>query len=157
MVLLAAPAAFAAKPSKDAARPVEACPVLKVNISMLPTSDRLMLHPTLENRSRGTTASEALGEQVAEEGINIAVLWQNATGNALRGVTVRLEYQQAKTSAFKVMDRQFPEVRPGGKWVTFKLRGGEYQDTGHIAAWRISVLCAGQVLGRKQSVLWTGR
>jgi hypothetical protein len=90
-------------------------------------------------------------------GIRIAVLWENRTGEPLRDVTLRLEYQQAKTQAVRTAEQQFHDVPLKGHWINFDLSGGEYRDTVHVSAWRVTVLSGDRVLGSKQSVMWSDR
>lgn len=151
---MAGVAACLAAPARGGGQVVEACPILKVNIAELPASYKLKLHPTLFGDSTAMTAADYAGLARPDQGINIAVLWQNKTSHPLRDLVVRLEYQQAKTSAFRSIEQRIPEAKPGGQWTQFWLRGGEFEDTLHIAAWRLTVVSAGQVLGEKKSVLW---
>jgi len=149
--LVAAGAAGAGAPPPQA---VEACPVLKVNIAELPASHKLRMYPSMISAGHAFTSADFIGQARPEKGINIAVLWQNKTSQPLRDLVVRLEYQQAKTGAFATLEQQVREARPGGQSTEFRLRGGEFEDTEHIAAWRVTVISAGQVLGQKKSVMW---
>lgn len=133
---------------------IEACPVLKVNITELPASHKLNMRPTSLRTNRALTSADCLGQAMPERSICVAVLWQNKTSQPLRDLLVRFEYQQAKTSNFATVEQQVREARPGGQWTEFQLRGGEFEDAQHIAAWRVSVISAGQVLGQKKSVMW---
>lgn len=150
-IALVASTAWAAPRQPQA---VEACPVLKVSIAELPASHKLRMHPSMISAGHAFTSADFIGQAAPDKGINIAVLWQNKTSQPLRDLVVRLEYQQAKTSEFAAIEQQVREARPGGQWTEFKLRGGEFEDTQHIAAWRVTVVSAGQVLGQKKSVMW---
>ncbi|MCX7825198.1 MAG: hypothetical protein N2689_06530 [Verrucomicrobiae bacterium] len=132
------------------------CPVAKVNISYLPRSEKLLLHPPTYG-GQIYLGGRYVGEEVVTQGIEVAVLWANRGELPLRDVILRLEYQQATTGAIRTMEQQLSDVKPGGRWTIFRIRGGEYADTRHIAAWRVSVLSGNQVLGRKQSVMWATR
>jgi hypothetical protein len=133
---------------------IEACPVLKVNISEIPASYQMRLRPSVFSDSRMSMKADDVNPIKAEEGINIAILWQNKTSQPLRDVVMRFEYQQAKTSAVRVVEQPVREAAPGGHWAEFRLRGGEFEDTLHITAWRATVVSAGQVLGEKKSGMW---
>ena len=133
------------------------CPVLKVNLSYLPRNRELMLHPPTYGSSQIYVGGQYIGEETILKGIEIAVLWQNRSDQALRDITLRLEYQQSGTGAFRTMEQQLPDLKPGGRWSIFRIAGGEYEDTKRIVAWRVSVLSGGQVLGRKQSAMWAAR
>ncbi len=143
-----------AAPAPGHGQSVEACPILKVNIAELPESYKLRMRPSVAASSHALTSADYMGETRPQVGINVAVLWENKTSQPLRDLVVRLEYQQAKTSAFRTIEQQVREAKPGGHWTQLLLRGGEYEDTQHIAAWRVTVVSAGQVLGQKQSVMW---
>jgi hypothetical protein len=88
-------------------------------------------------------------------GIRVAVLWENRTGQPLRDVVVRLEYQQAKTGAFRTAEQRFAEVPAKGRWTNFDLSGAEFEDTVHVAAWRATVTSGGRVLGSRHSAMWS--
>ena len=135
----------------------QACPVLKVNVSYLPRSDKLILHPPSYGTAQMYVGGRYIGDETIVQGIEVAVLWQNRGSQPLRDATLRLEYQQSATGAIRTMEQHLPEVKPGGQWSIFRIRGGEYADTVHIASWRISVLSGNQVFGRKQSVTWAVR
>ena len=141
-------------PGNSHGEAIEACPILKVSISEFPASYKMKLRPSLFSSSRMYMKADYVNPIKAEEGINIAVLWQNKTSQPLRDLVVRLEYQQAKTSAFHVIEQPVREAAPGGHWVEFRLHGGEFEDTQQIAAWRATVVSAGQVLGEKKSGMW---
>lgn len=133
------------------------CPILKVSISEFPHNEKLQLHPSPESHRSVYSGSDLIGSFSRLHGIRIAVLWENRTGQPLHDVTVRLEYQQAKTQAFRTAEMQFHDVPIKGHWTNFDLSGGEYRDTEHVAAWRVSVLSGDHVLGTKQSVMWSDR
>jgi len=133
------------------------CPVAKVNVSYLPRSEKLILHPPAYGNAQMYIGGRYIGEEAVTQGIEVAVLWRNSGDLPLQNVTLRLEYQQSTTGAIRTMEQRLSDVKPGGRWTIFRIRGGEYADTVHIAAWRISVLSGNQVLGRKQSVMWARR
>lgn len=133
---------------------VEACPVLKVSISEIPASYRLRFRPSVFSSSRRQMKADDVNPIKPEEGIDIAVLWQNKTSQPLRDLVVRFEYQQAKTSAFSAIEQAVREAAPGEHWAKFRLRGGEFEDTLHIVAWRVTIVSAGQMLGEKKSSMW---
>jgi hypothetical protein len=137
--------------------PAQPCPVLKVSISEFPHSERLQLHPSPESHRTVFSGSDMIGNISRLRGIRIAVLWENRTGEPLRDVTVRLEYQQAKMQAVRTAEQQLHDVPIKGRWTNFDLNGGEYRDTEHVAAWRVSVLSGDRILGSKQSVMWSDR
>jgi hypothetical protein len=141
-------------PGDSHAEAIEACPVLKVKIGEIPAAFKLRLRPSLGSDSHMPMKTDYTNPIKLEQGINIDVLWQNKTSQPLRGLVLRLEYQQAKTSAFRVIEQHIREAAPGGHWTEFQLRGGEFEDTQHIAAWRVTVVSAGQVLGDKRSAMW---
>ena len=151
---IAALAACAAVPAPGQGQAVEACPILKVSIAELPESYKLQMHPSVASSSHTLTSADYMGESRAQSGINVVVLWQNKTSQPLRDLAVRLEYQQSKTSAFRLIEQQVREAKPGSQWTQFLLRGGEFEDTLHIAAWHVTVVSAGQMLGEKKSVMW---
>ena len=132
------------------------CPVAKVNVSYLPRNEKLLLHPPPYG-GQMYMGGRYIGEEAVTQGIEVAVLWQNRGDLPLQEVTLRLEYQQSTTGAIRTMEQRLSDVKPGGRWSIFRIRGGEYADTVHIAAWRISVLSGNQVLGRKQSATWAAR
>jgi hypothetical protein len=115
------------------------------------------LHPSPEGHYAAFGGAGYMFDPVKRRGIRVAVMWENRTGQPLRDVTLRLEYQQAKTGAMRTVDLQFPEVPPKGRWTNFELKGGEYEDTVHVAAWRVAVLSGGRELGSKQSAMWSVR
>lgn len=154
MAVVAALGASVALAAPRQPQAVEACPVLKVSVAELPASHKLRMHPSMISAGHAFTSADFIGQALPEKGINVAVLWQNKTSQPLRDLVVRLEYQQAKTSNFATIERSVREAKPGGQWTEFKLRGGEFEDTQHIAAWRVTVISAGQVLGQKKSVMW---
>jgi hypothetical protein len=133
------------------------CPILKVVVTEFPTHRKLMMHPSPESNYTVAGSADALFDPKKRRGIRVAVMWENRTGDTLRDVTMRLEYQQAKTGAIRTMEQQFPQVSTEGRWTHFELRGGEYEDTVHVAAWRITVLSGARVLGSKYSVMWAAK
>jgi len=135
--------------------PVQPCPILKVVVTEFPTNDKLMMHPSPEAHFNVFGGASSMFDPAKRRGIRVAVLWENRTGQPLRDVTLRLEYQQAKNRAIRTADQQFPDLPAKGRWTNFDLSGGEYEDTVHIAAWRISVLSGSRVLGSKHSVMWS--
>lgn len=138
--------------------PAQACPVRKVVVTEFPTHNKLMMHPSPESHYTVFGSATAMFDPAKRRGIRVAVMWENCMGGLLRDVTLRLEYQQAKTRAFRTVDVQFPEVpAKKGRWTNFDLSGGEYEDTVHVAAWRVTVLGGGRVLGSKQASMWSTR
>lgn len=133
------------------------CPILKVVITEFPTPNKLMMHPAPEEHYTMAGSSAPLFALAKRQGIRVAVLWENRTGQELKDLTLRLEYQQAKGRAFRTMEQRFPTVPPKGQWTHFELKGGEYEDTAHVAAWRVTALGGGHVLGAKHSVMWSLR
>jgi len=137
--------------------PAQPCPILKVIITEFPANEKLMLHPTPESHRSVFAGSDSIGTLSRNRGIRIAVLWENRTGEPLHDVTLRLEYQQAKTQAVRTTEQQFHDLPIKGHWTNFDLNGGEYRDTVHVAAWRVSVFSGDRMLGTKQSVMWPDR
>ena len=137
--------------------PVQPCPILKVVITEFPTHRKLMMHPSPESNYTVSGSADSLFDPAKRRSIRVAVMWENRTGEPLRDVTLRLEYQQAKTRALRMTDLQFPEVPVKGRWTNFELKGGEYEDTVHVVAWRVSVLSGGRLLGSKHSAMWSIR
>ncbi|MBI5686455.1 MAG: hypothetical protein HZC54_15390 [Verrucomicrobia bacterium] len=146
-----------AGPAAAAGETVQPCPILKVVITEFPAHRKLLMHPSPEVNYTMAGSADALFDPAKRKGIRVAVMWENRTGETLRDVTLRLEYQQAKTRALRTTELQLPEVSAEGRWTHFELRGGEYEDTVHIAAWRVSVLSGSRVLGSKHSVMWSTR
>lgn len=137
--------------------PLQPCPVLKVVITEFPTNEKLMMHPSPETHFSVLASAPYAIDPAKRRGIRIAVLWGNLADQPLRDVTLRLEYQQAKTRVIRTADQQFPKVPAKGQWTNFDLNGGEYEDTVHVAAWRVSVLSGSRVLGSKHSAMWSVR
>lgn len=133
------------------------CPVLKVSISEFPHSEKLQLHPSPESHRTVYSGSDFIGSNSRLRGLRVAVLWENRTGEPLREVTVRVEYQQAKTQAIRTAELQLHDVPIKGHWTNFDISGGEYRDTEHIAAWRVTVLSGDRIVGSKQSVMWSDK
>ncbi len=133
------------------------CPVLKLSISEFPHSEKLQLHPSPESHRSVYSGSDFIGSANKIHGIRIAVLWENRTGQPLPDVTVRVEYQQAKTQAIRTAEQQLHDIPIKGHWTHFDISGGEYRDTEHVAAWRVSVLNGDRILGSKQSVMWSDK
>jgi len=137
--------------------PVQPCPVLKVSVTEFPTNERLMMHPAPETNLSVPGSHPYSIDQKKRRGIRVAVLWENRTGEPLRNVTLRLEYQQAKTGVIRTAEQQFPEVPVKGRWTHFDLSGAEFEDTVHVAAWRVTVNSSGRVLGSRYSAMWSVR
>ena len=154
-VWLVAATTWAADKPASRARAGDPCPVLKVNITELPASHNLLLHPGDPKKRRIYTSDQSLQAASVETGIDVAVLWQNRTGQRLQDVTLRFEYQQARAGSFRTLEQAYRDLPAGGRWTEFFLRGPEFEDTLHIAAWRVTILSAGQILGQKQSAIWT--
>lgn len=137
--------------------PVQPCPVLKVSVTEFPTNERLLMHPAPESGYSVPGSLPYAVDRTKRQGIRVAVLWENRTGETLRNVTLRLEYQQAKTGVIRTAEQQFPEVPIKGRWTHFDLSGAEFEDTVHVAAWRVTVNSSGRVLGSRHSAMWSAR
>ena len=148
---------MSATPGPVAAReePVQPCPVLKVVITEFPINEKLMMHPAPESHFDSMGGAVYVFDPSKLRGIRVAVMWANRTGEPLRDVTLRLEYQQMKTHAIRTAERRFADVPVKGQWTIFDLSGGEYEDTVHVAAWRVSVFSGERVLGSKHSAMWS--
>jgi hypothetical protein len=135
--------------------PVQPCPVLKVIVTEFPTHRKLLMHPAPEEHHTVFGGAASMFDPAKRRGIRVAVLWDNRTGQTLRDITLRLEYQQAKTRDMRTVDLPFPEVPGKSRWTNFELKSGEYEDTVHIAAWCVSVRSGNRVLGSKHSAMWS--
>ena len=114
---------WAAEPNK--ASPAEGAPVLKVNVTELPQSRKLILHPEVSAGRRVYDPNEFAMNRSVDVGVNVDVLWANRSSQPLRDITVRLDYVGSKNFTPRSMEQTVASVPVGGQWTQFKLRGGE--------------------------------
>ncbi len=69
-------------------------------------------------------------------------------------VTVRFEYLQAKSGLSKRVQEQVVEDIHRSNISKFQVTGHEYQKSGRVIAWRVSILRGKEVLVSQQSALW---
>lgn len=69
-------------------------------------------------------------------------------------VTVRFEYQQALTGLTKRVQEQVVDDIHRSNLSKFQVIGQEYQKSGRVLAWRVSVLRGNEELVSQQSALW---
>lgn len=69
-------------------------------------------------------------------------------------VTIKFEYQQAKSGLSKRVQEQVVEDIHRSNVSKFQVVGPEYQKSGRVIAWRISILRGKEELVSQQSALW---
>ena len=69
-------------------------------------------------------------------------------------VTVKFEYQQARSGLSKRVQEQIIEDIQRNNVSKFQVTGEEYQKSGRVIAWRVSVLRGKEELVSQQSALW---
>ncbi len=69
-------------------------------------------------------------------------------------VTVRFEYQQALSGLNKRVQEQIIDDIRRSNISKFQVTGQEYQKSGRVTAWRVSVLRGKEELVSQQSALW---
>ncbi|MDZ4401347.1 hypothetical protein [Prosthecobacter sp.] len=69
-------------------------------------------------------------------------------------VTVRFEYQQALSGLSKRVQEQIVDDIRRSNISKFQITGQEYQKSGRVVAWRVSVLRGKEELVSQQSALW---
>lgn len=69
-------------------------------------------------------------------------------------VTVRFEYLQAQSGLNKRVQEQVVEDIRRSNISKFQVTGHEYQKSGRVIAWRVSILRGKEVLVTQQSALW---
>lgn len=69
-------------------------------------------------------------------------------------VTVRFEYQQAQSGLKKKVQEQVVEDIHRSNISKFQVTGAEYQKSGRVIAWRLSILRGKEELVSQQSALW---
>lgn len=69
-------------------------------------------------------------------------------------VTVRFEYRQANTGLeTKVLEQEVTEVHRSNR-SNFQVVGGEYNASGRVTSWRVTLLRGKEELVSQQSYLW---
>lgn len=69
-------------------------------------------------------------------------------------VTVRFEYRQANTGlTAKVVEQEVTDVRRSNS-SKFQVSGSEYNTSGRVTAWRVTLLRGREELASQQSYLW---
>jgi len=69
-------------------------------------------------------------------------------------VTVRFEYQQAVTGLTKKVQEQIVDDVHRSNLSKFEVVGQEYQKSGRVLAWRVTILRGKEELVSQQSALW---
>lgn len=69
-------------------------------------------------------------------------------------VTVRFEYQQTLSGLSKRVQEQVVDDIHRNNFSTFQVTGPEYQKSGRVLAWRVSILRGKEELVSQQSALW---
>lgn len=69
-------------------------------------------------------------------------------------VTIKFEYQQAKSGLSKRVQEQVVDDIHRSNVSKFQVVGPEYQKSGRVIAWRISILRGKEELVSQQSALW---
>ena len=69
-------------------------------------------------------------------------------------VTIKFEYQQAKSGLSKRVQEQVVDDIHRSNVSKFQVVGQEYQKSGRVIAWRISILRGKEELVSQQSALW---
>lgn len=69
-------------------------------------------------------------------------------------LTVRFEYQQAKSGLTKRVQEQIVDDIRRTNLSKFQVTGEEYDKSGRVVAWRVSVLRGKEELVSQQSALW---
>jgi hypothetical protein len=69
-------------------------------------------------------------------------------------VTVRFEYQQAKSGLSKRVQELVVDDIHAKNISKFQVVGAEYQQSGRVIAWRVSILRGKEELVSQQSALW---
>lgn len=69
-------------------------------------------------------------------------------------VTVRFEYLQAQSGLTKRVQEQVVDDIHRNNVSTFQVVGPEYQKSGRVLAWRVSILRGNEELVSQQSALW---
>ncbi|MBB5036019.1 hypothetical protein [Prosthecobacter dejongeii] len=69
-------------------------------------------------------------------------------------VTVRFEYRQANTGLdAKVLEEEISDVRRSNR-SKFQVSGSEYNTSGRVTAWKVTILRGKEELASQQSYLW---
>ncbi|MBE2284300.1 MAG: hypothetical protein IAE77_12660 [Prosthecobacter sp.] len=69
-------------------------------------------------------------------------------------VTVKFEYQQERSGLSKRVQEQIVDAIGRSNVSKFQVTGPEYQKSGRVIAWRVSVLRGKEELVSQQSALW---
>lgn len=93
-------------------------------------------------------------EQILERfGHYYAVFWK-VNDREAGPVTVRFEYQQANSGLTKRTQEQIVDTIHRSNVSKFQVTGPEYQKSGRVTAWRVSILRGKEELVSQQSALW---
>ncbi len=93
-------------------------------------------------------------EQILERyGHYYSVFWK-VTDRTAGPVTVRFEYQQANSGLTKRVQEQVVDDIRRNNVSKFQITGAEYDKSGRVTAWRVSVLRGKEELVSQQSALW---
>jgi hypothetical protein len=120
---------------------------------LVPSNYAVVADPAINfERQHHLYGATSKAEVFSRGGHYYTIFWK--ADDRTQPVTIRFEYRQANSGlATKTLEEEVSDL---GRWNTtkFQVTGDEYNTSGRVTAWRVSVLRGSQELVSKASYLW---